>query len=143
MSNYTVLHAGSVDSWKSHTFTIPSLGFARPGMQFIGDRLGLSGAEVSLNVFVPGQVTPLHHRHQRNEELYLFLSGRGEMLLDGEAVPVGEGSCVRVSPAVARGWRNTGDADLVFVVIQYLQGSAVAPGIADGLPAPGCPDWPG
>lgn len=143
MSNYAVLHAGPVEGWKAHTFTIPGLGFARPGMQFIGDRLGLSGAEVSLNVFVPGQCTPLHHRHKRNEELYLFLSGRGEMLLDGEVVPVGEGSCVRVSPSVARGWRNTGDGDMVFVVIQYLQGSAVANGIADGLPAPDCPDWPG
>ncbi len=140
MDAVTVFDAGPVANWTDHTFTLPGTAVTRAGMQLLGERLGLRGAEISVNVFAPGQVTPICHRHQRNEEVYLFLSGSGEMLLDGKVIPVGEGSCVRLSPAVARAWRNTGAGPLTFVVIQYPQRDDVPHGIADGVGAAG--EWP-
>lgn len=132
MDGVSVFQAETVASWATHPFTLPGTDITRQGMQFVGEPLGLRGAEVSVNVFAPGQATPFAHRHRRNEEVYLFLSGTGEMLLDGAVVPVREGTCVRLSPVVARAWRNTGDGPLAFVVVQYPQRDDVPHGIADG-----------
>lgn len=132
MADYTVFQAGSMESWKGHTFSVPEFGLARPGCQFLKGPLALQGAEVSVNVFTPGQQMPMSHRHKANEELYLFLSGTGEMLLDGQVIPLTAGTCVRCSPKVARDWRNTGTTDLVFVVVQYPQNADAKTGFDDG-----------
>ena len=50
---------------------------------------------------------PFLHSHRENEELYLFLGGEGEMVVDGEVIPVKEGSAVRVKPAASRAWRRS------------------------------------
>ena len=102
------------------------------GKMFLGDRLDLDGAEVSMNVMPPGAGVPFFHRHKTNEELYLFLSGTGEMQVGEEMFNVSEGTCVRVQPEAKRIWRNTGEEDLRFLCIQYLAGSQVEHGIADG-----------
>lgn len=132
MSDYTVFQAGPMTTWKEHTFTKPEFGLTRPGCRFLGGPLGLQGGEVSINTFAPGQQMPMSHRHKANEELYLFLSGSGEMLLDGKVIPLTAGTCVRCSPRVARDWRNTGSDDLVFVVIQYPQAAGVKTAFDDG-----------
>lgn len=131
-ADYTVFQAGSTDTWAEHTFAKPEFGLTRAGCQFLRGPLGLKGAEVSVNVFKPGQAMPMSHRHKVNEELYLFLSGSGEMLLEGKVIPLTAGTCVRCGPRVARDWRNTGTADLVFVVIQYPQNADVKTGFDDG-----------
>jgi uncharacterized cupin superfamily protein len=70
------------------------------------ESLGMTGCEVSLNRLAPAQAIPFLHSHRKNEEVYLFLSGKGEFLLDREIVPVAEGSCVRVGTACARAIRR-------------------------------------
>ena len=140
-SDYSVFQAGPTDSWHTHTFAKPEFGLTRPGCQFLGGPLALQGAEVSVNAFKPGQAMPFSHRHKTNEELYLFLSGTGEMLLEGKVIPLAAGTCVRVGPRVARDWRNTGTADLVFVVIQYPQKADQPMAFADGEVA--SDPWPG
>lgn len=136
----TVFQAGPADSWADHAFTKPEFGLTRPGCQFLRGPLGLKGAEVSVNSFKPGQAMPFSHRHRVNEELYLFLGGTGEMLLEGEVIPLTAGTCVRVGPRVARDWRNTGPTNLVFVVIQYPQNADVKTGFDDGEVA--TDSWP-
>ncbi len=130
--DYSVFQAGPTDSWAGHTFAKPEFGLTRPGCQFLKGAMGLQGAEVSVNSMVPGQQMPFSHRHKVNEELYLFLSGTGEMLLEGKVIPLAAGTCVRCGPQVARDWRNTGTTDLVFVVIQYPQNADVKTGFDDG-----------
>lgn len=46
-------------------------------------------------------------------------SGKGEYEVDGEKFAVGEGSVVRVAPAGVRALRNTSDAEMVMMCIQY------------------------
>jgi mannose-6-phosphate isomerase-like protein (cupin superfamily) len=85
---------------------------------FIGQAMGFTGMEVSLNRIAPGGASPFVHAHRRHEELYLFLAGHGEFQVDGEAFPVEAGTMVRVAPDGRRAWRNTGGEDLVFIVVQ-------------------------
>jgi mannose-6-phosphate isomerase-like protein (cupin superfamily) len=140
-SDFTVFQAGPADTWKDYTFAKPEFNLTRPGCQFLRGPLGLKGAEVSVNSFQPGQGMPFSHRHKVNEELYVFLSGTGEMLLEGQVIPLTAGTCVRCGPRVARDWRNTGTDELVFLVVQYPQDAEVKTGFDDGEVASDA--WPG
>jgi len=44
------------------------------------DQLGLTGAEVSINNLPQGVSVPFVHSHKKNEEIYVVLSGKGNML---------------------------------------------------------------
>ena len=48
------------------------------------DKLGLTGAEVSVNQLPAGAGVPFVHSHKNNEEIYGILAGRGKAVLDGE-----------------------------------------------------------
>jgi len=78
---------------------------------------------------------PFYHRHQQNEEIYLFIKGSGEFQVDSKTFAVGEGSVVRVDPAGERTWRNTGNEPLYYIVIQakaqsYNHGTTIEDGEA-------------
>ena len=94
-----------------------------PGKVFGGQALRTTGADFSLQVFQPGTETGFLHTHKTHEELYFFLSGKGEYQVDGQTFAVGEGSVVRVSPAGRRSVRNNGTAPLVMLCVQYRCGT--------------------
>ena len=131
---------GAQEAWAELTSENRIRGLVR-GKHFLGRELGLSGMEVSLNAAAVGEAMPFSHGHKQNEELYLFLSGEGQLLLDGEIVEVHAGSAVRVAPPVLRCWRNTGRAPLVFVVVQAKHGSLEQATATDGYLADAPPAW--
>jgi mannose-6-phosphate isomerase-like protein (cupin superfamily) len=139
--SYQVEDFGPISSWSDLITESPVSGTLK-GKGFIGKRLGLTGIEVSLNSLPPGGAYPFSHAHRKNEELYLFLTGSGEMLLDDRVVPVGPGHAVRISPRTQRCWRNTGSVPLCCVVIQAKAGSLEGATLADGYLAPAPPSWP-
>ena len=94
-----------------------------PGKLFLKDKLGLTGMEVSLNQLPEGGSVPFYHAHRENEELYLFISGRGQFSVDGQIFEVKEGTTIRVAPEGERTLRNNGAGDLLFIVIQVQAGS--------------------
>lgn len=102
--NYTVGEAGALEGLD--------------GKLFMGQVLGFTGMEVSLNRFKPGQEVPFLHQHKQHEEMYLFIKGRGQFQVDGETFEVKPGTVVRVSPDGNRAWRNNSQEDLYCVVIQ-------------------------
>jgi uncharacterized cupin superfamily protein len=106
---------------------------------FIGQALGFTGMEVSLNRVAPGQAAPFLHAHRLHEELYLFLDGHGEFQVDGQTFPVGPGTLVRVAPDGQRAWRNSGDRDLIFIVVQANVGSLTG---QDGIRSEAPIRWP-
>lgn len=124
--------AGPLAEWSRWTFQHPALPFVAPGKLFLSVPLGLTGMEVSLNLLPPGEGMPFGHRHRKNEELYIFFGGSGEMTLDGETFPIREGTTVRVAPPVVRTWRNTGAGPLLYAVIQARAGSMPGGTIEDG-----------
>ena len=77
---------------------------------------------------------PFLHAHREHEEIYLFTGGKGEFQVDGEIIPVSEGSAVRVAPGGARAWRNTSSEALTFLVLQVKPNSIHGGPIEDGIP---------
>jgi mannose-6-phosphate isomerase-like protein (cupin superfamily) len=112
------------------------------GKVFLKELLGLTGMEISFGVLLPGAAMPFHHKHRENEEVYLFLQGCGQMLIDGEVLDVCEGTAVRITPAGVRTWRNTGDELLFFVVIQAKEGTLSQWTLSDGIGVPDAVGWP-
>src|SRR6056297_3359547 len=113
----SLFQAGPLAAWREHTTPHPKMGEIQ-GKVFLKEKLGLTGTEMSLGQLEPGEGIPFIHIHKQNEETYIFLTGRGEMLLDGETYPVEAGSVVRVATTVERSWRNTGEEPLNYIVIQ-------------------------
>lgn len=103
-----------------------------PGKVFGGQAVGATGGEFSFQMFQPGTETGFLHTHKRHEELYFFLSGKGEFQVDGKVFPVGEGSVVRVAPEGRRSVRNNGTQPLVMLCVQYRGGTFTADDAADG-----------
>ncbi len=136
--NHAVSHLGPRGTWERFTWKHPDLGFTVSGRLFLKDLLGLTGLEMSVNKLPAGIEVPFHHRHRANEELYVFLDGKGQFQIDGETIDVAEGTVIRVSPAGVRTWRNNSREDLFYLVIQVKAGSLESDEIADGerLPDP-------
>lgn len=104
-----------------------------PGKVFGGALVGATGGEFSFQSFAPGTETGFLHTHKNHEELYFFLSGKGEYQVDGKVFPVGEGSVVRVAPAAKRSVRNNGTEPLVMLCVQYRGNTFTADDTADGV----------
>lgn len=103
-----------------------------PGKVFGGTAVQATGAEFSFQLFQPGTETGFLHTHKKHEELYFFLSGKGEFQVDGKVFPVAEGSVVRVAPAGVRSVRNNGTAPLVMLCVQYRGETFTAEDATDG-----------
>jgi mannose-6-phosphate isomerase-like protein (cupin superfamily) len=140
-NSYAIGSYGDLKTWTAFITPHPKFG-SIPGKQFLRSELGLTSMEVSLNSLPPGGAIPFSHGHKQNEELYLFLSGAGQMLLDQEVIEVRAGTAVRVAPPVLRCWRNTGTDPLTCAVIQAKAGSLTQATATDGIVADGAPAWP-
>jgi mannose-6-phosphate isomerase-like protein (cupin superfamily) len=141
-ANFSHVAAGPLAEWHRWEFLHEGLGRKFPGKLFLQECLGLTGMELSLSVLPPGRAIPFLHRHRRNEEVYVFLSGEGEFQVDGRCFPVHEGSVVRVSPEGKRAYRNTGTTPLAFLVIQAPANAGAPATTSDGEAVPGPVNWP-
>jgi mannose-6-phosphate isomerase-like protein (cupin superfamily) len=139
-TNYSIAHAGEWRNLAHYTFKHPLIAMV-PGKLFLKEPLHLTGMEVSLGVVPAGRGTPFLHAHRQNEELYIFVKGQGQFVVDGEVLDVQEGTVVRVAPAGARAWRNNSTEDLYYIVIQAKAGTLANGTITDGLEVPGAPQW--
>jgi mannose-6-phosphate isomerase-like protein (cupin superfamily) len=138
---WQLVETGPMTGWSDYVLQRPQ-GPALKGKDFLAQKLGLTAMEISINAMPPGQSAPFSHAHKQNEELYLFLSGQGQMLLDDQVIEVGPGSALRISPSVFRCWRNTGDVPLTCVIVQAKAGSLEQATMADGIRAQDPPRWP-
>ena len=130
-AGYTCISVGKMAELSEHVLELgPEIKI--PGKVFTGAALGTTGAELSFQSFPVGGQTGFLHTHRTHEELYIFLSGEGQMQVDGEIFPVTEGRVVRVAPAPKRSVRNTGSTPLVMLCIQYKEASFTADDATDG-----------
>ena len=132
--NYSVEHIGPLEELLQREF----LGFK--GKYMIGQELGLTGCEVSLNRLPAGKGMPFVHTHKKNEELYIVLKGSGIFYMDGEEFPIQEGSLIRVAPGGERAWK-AGAEDLYFICIQAEAGSLTQATLEDGVRPPTKASW--
>ncbi|MDE5916401.1 MAG: cupin domain-containing protein [Duncaniella sp.] len=129
--NYGAINLGNLTEIKDYVLEL-SPEIKIPGKVFGGQAVGATGGEFSFQVFAPGQETGFLHTHNSHEELYFFLSGKGEFQVDGDVFPVGEGSVVRVAPAGRRSVRNNSAQPLVMLCVQYRGDTFTADDITDG-----------
>lgn len=122
-NNYSALNIGALARVGNYIYTPERIPGEFPGKLFLRDQLNLTGMEISFNSMAPGGAMPFIHKHNTHEELFICLSGSGEIQLDGERFPISEGSCIRIAPAAERSWRNCGDEDLLFLVVQAKENS--------------------
>lgn len=90
------------------------------------DKLGPTGAEVSVNTMPAGASVPFVHAHKQNEEIYGIIAGRGTAVIDGETVELAAGDWLRVAPAAKRQFSAAADEGITYVCIQVKAGSLEA-----------------
>ncbi len=139
--NFTAYETGSLKDWPAHTVEIPGLGEI-PGKAFLKDAMGISGCEISINSMAPGAGMPIYHQHQENEEVYIFIQGKGQVQVDGEIINVQEGSIVRIAPNGERIWRNNSNEPLIYIIIQARENSLNQYGLGDASVPEKTVAWP-
>jgi mannose-6-phosphate isomerase-like protein (cupin superfamily) len=134
--NYSAVEVGKFEELDQKTS-----GFYK-GKLFLKELVQLTGMEVSLNKLPAGKGVPFYHQHKNDEELYIFLKGKGEFQIDGEILEVTEGTCIRVSTTGTRVWRNNSTEDLYYIVIQAAQNSLQEWTKEDGIKLADEVKWP-
>ena len=109
MTDYQVSEMCGLDEWREHFGGFrPTT--SRDGRRVVDHDLAMQYIGMTANAFEPGEEAGYWHTHDRIEELYVFLEGRGQMGLDGDVVDVGPGTVVRVGQGVWRTWRAAPDS---------------------------------
>lgn len=116
-ANFSAVDFGKMNELDGYVLSMGDVKL--PGKVFGGALTGATGGEFSFQVFQPGQEGGFYHTHKNHEELYFFLSGKGEYQVDGKNIPVKEGTVVRVAPAGKRTVHNNGTEPLVMLCVQY------------------------
>ena len=99
MSDYTITNLDDVeDIAASHG--VADAGVIRFPREAVGAQ-ATGFAHVRLN---PGKRHPFPHRHEQAEEVYIVLSGSGQVKLEDELRDLAARDIVRVAPHVTRGF---------------------------------------
>jgi mannose-6-phosphate isomerase-like protein (cupin superfamily) len=81
----------------------PSFGFSEvQEARFARGDLEAETIGLAFHTVRPGRRQAFAHRHRDAEEIYVVLSGFGQMKLDDDIIDVGPMDAIRVSPEVAR-----------------------------------------
>jgi mannose-6-phosphate isomerase-like protein (cupin superfamily) len=140
--NYSAVNIGRLGQLDEYELDIPTLKRKARGKLFIRDLLSLSSMQISMNKLPAGAAVPFLHRHRENEEVHIFIGGTGQMQIDGDILPVGEGSIVRISTTGNRGLRNTAQEPLFYICIQAREGSLNVDTFDDGIVDTEPVKWP-
>jgi mannose-6-phosphate isomerase-like protein (cupin superfamily) len=132
--NFAVADLGEFSQLQQYVFEHQKARLEVEGKIFLKQLLSLTSAEISLNTLPPKRSIPFYHKHKLNEEIYIFVRGKGEFQVDETVFVVGEGTVVRVDPDGERCLRNTSDVEgLSYIVIQSKVNSQPDRTIEDGL----------
>jgi len=94
----------------------------------------LNGTEVSINKLEPGQEHLFSNNKSLNNELYIFLKGKGHLQINDESIGVSEGTVLRVDPKGINSWVNNSDQELYFICIQNKPETLIEYSFFDGIP---------
>ena len=87
-----------------------------PGFRKVRRAMGVTAFGVNAIVYPPGQDGFLHY-HEQQDELYFVHSGRALFEIDGQQRELGPGGLCHVESTTPRKVMNTGDGDLVLLVV--------------------------
>ncbi len=84
------------------------------------ETLGSQHLDYRLSCYEPGACVA-RHSHERQEQIYHILRGRGLVILDGRQTPVGPDDVMFIPPLVEHELHCTGTEELVLLVITSPQ----------------------
>ena len=93
------------------------LSLAMGGKKDAGTWGGGHPFDLELTRVPPGKTNWPYHAHAAQWEMYIILSGRGQVRTTGGEIEVGPGDCFINPPGEPHQMRNTGTEDLIFYVI--------------------------
>lgn len=126
MNNYDIVETGGIGTWGD--FDGPA-----KGKRFVDKEIPAQFIGVSTNSLAPGGSAPFWHTHSQLEEMYVFLTGTGQMALDDDIVEVKPGTIVRVGQNVWRAWHAAADStDTLTWLCIRSGGAALADVSGDG-----------
>lgn len=140
MPNYSTFAAGPWRKLHRHRVEVGHLKV--PCKVFLSDKVDSTGSEVSFTRVPAGHSVPFFHRHRLHEEIYIVVQGTGDFLVDGDLLPVTEGSVVRIAPEGIRTFRAGDDGPLDVICIQAVAGTLQSRFIDDGEVVAGDVHWP-
>lgn len=120
MTNYKTLEIGKLEEIGKNY---------ENGKAFLHDLLDLTSCEISVNSMPEGVKLPFNHKHKQNEEIYIFIKGKGIMTLDGKDVEFSEGSCIKVGPNVNR--TMEAKTNVQYICVQAKSNSLEQFGLSD------------
>ena len=81
------------------------------------DDFGSSIHFIHETILEPGTFTGVHP-HEDSEEVYVFIEGKGRMLIDGEIVEIQAGDAVLTKQGSTHNLENTGEIPMRLIVIE-------------------------
>lgn len=139
--NYTAVHSGPFNQLEQYELKHPLRPRPFKGKLFAKDHLGLTSMQVSYTKLPAGASIPFTHKHKENEELYIIVSGKGQVLIDDDIIDVEEGSSIRVAPDGDRCLRALAESDLIYICLQAKDHSLRQDTFDDGIPGESPPKW--
>lgn len=97
------------------------------------DKLGLTGAEISINTLAASTCVPFAHAHKKNEEIYYILDGKGHAVVDGESIDLVKGDWIRIAPPASRQFFASSESPISYICIQVREGSLEEYTAADAI----------
>ena len=76
-----------------------------PWLNLLRDDLDLKGVAMGFNRIPAGRGYTFMHQHETQEEVYVVLSGKGLLYIDGEHIDLSPGDIVKVDPIAKRASR--------------------------------------
>lgn len=117
-NNYSAIEIGKLQDLAEYSFPHPKLRQDVPGKLFVGEILKSTGTEISFQIMPANSDIPFLHSHTNQEEVYIFIKGKGQFQVDNDLFDIQEGSIIRVAPKGKRTWRNNSDNIMILMVIQ-------------------------
>ena len=111
------------------------------GRVVLHDTLALTSAEVSINELPAGVSVPFVHAHKNNEEVYVVLSGKGFLFIDGEEFAIKEGDAFRIDPKGERCLKADNASPLRIICVQAKSKSLEGFTQTDGIPVDTKTSW--
>ena len=84
-------------------------------LTFLKEELNLKALGLSVARLPAGKGYTIMHQHEEQEEVYMVLSGRGIIHIDGKDISLQEGDFVNVVPESKRALKAANDSDLIFI----------------------------
>ena len=111
-------------------------------LTFLRDDISLTSLGMGFVRLPIGKGYTFLHKHESQEEIYIVISGKGLIYLDGELVDLIPGDVVRVNPEVYRALKANDESELICLIVGALpvKGFPKNPK-NNSLIDDGIPDW--